>query len=250
MSPLDTAARQARLLDRIEHRPWPPPSGRWAVARTIEDVLAAHWRVSAGALLEHVPPGLELECRDGSAWLGLIAARVSAQRVRGLLPLPLSSLELHVRTYVTGPDGRPGALLLGLDTSSGLAAEAARRALGAAAGRARASALRDGEWTGYEFARAHEPGRVFSGRVRARGATFDAAPESLAGFFLERYAVYAAGRGGRLLRAELHHAPWRLRAADGEIALASIAPVALSGDPLCHAAARQDLLVWPLEPVR
>ena len=55
--------------------------------------------------------------------------------------------------------------------------------------------------------------------------------------------------GGGLCRAELHHGPWPLQRAEAELELTSIAPFTLRGEPVCHFAARQDTLVWPLERV-
>ena len=65
-------------------------------------------------------------------------------------------------------------------------------------------------------------------------------------FLVERYCLYTAD-GGRLYRAELHHAPWRLQAATGEIETATIAPVAVDGPPRLLFAASQDVLVWGLD---
>lgn len=249
MIPLEAVARQARSLEQVEHRPWPLPAGRWAAARTYEDVLFAHWRVRAAELRGHVPSTLELETHDGAAWLGVTVSRVSAQRARGLLPLPGSFLELQVRTYVTSGE-RPGIWLLSVDASSRLAVEAARRALGLPSFDARMSASREGRSTAYECARSGEPGRVFSARFRPKGHEFHPAAGSLESFLTERYCVYAIDRRGRVRRAELHHRPWALHFADAAIELASIAPVGLHGEPLCHVAGRQDVLIWPLEPVR
>ena len=50
-------------------RPWPEPARPWSVTMAWEDLLFLHWRVDARALAAHIPPGLELETFDGSAWL-------------------------------------------------------------------------------------------------------------------------------------------------------------------------------------
>jgi hypothetical protein len=47
-----------------------------------------------------------------------------------------------------------------------------------------------------------------------------------------------------------HHEPWPLQPADAEIELTTISPIALDGPPLVHFARRQDVVIWPLEPVR
>jgi uncharacterized protein YqjF (DUF2071 family) len=245
------AGRQARSLDHVAHRPWPLPAGRWALGQTWEDLLFAHWRVPAAELESLLPDGLELEEHEGSAWLGIAPFRLTALRLRGGLPVPrLSSfLEVNVRTYVRGPDGRSGVWFLSLDASSGLAVRAARRLYRLPYFQARASLDRTGDWRDVECARLGERGKVLSGRYRPDGDVFHAEPGSLAWFLVERYCLYSIDRTGALHRADVHHEPWELRHAEAELELTSIAPFALRGAPLCHFAARQDTLVWPLRRI-
>jgi len=246
---LRSAGRQARLLDNVDHRPWPPPAGRWTLAETLEDVLFAHWPVSPAALRPLVRDDVEIETHDGSAWVGIVALRVTALRGRGLLPVPgfSSFLQLNVRTYVRGRDDKPGVWFLSLDASSRFAVEGARRRFGLPFFHARMSFDETGDWRDVECARIGERGRVFSGRYRPVGEEFVSAPGSLEEFLFERYCLYATGRTGLLHRAEIHLEPWSVRGAEAEIELATIAPLELSGSCVCHAAARQDLVVWPLE---
>ena len=152
-----------------------------------------------------------------------------------------------MRTYVRGPDGRPGVWFLSLDASSRIAVEGARRRFGLPFFHARLSLDETGDWRDVECARIGERGRVFSGRYRADGMEAVPAPASLEAFLVERYCLYATGRNGALLRGEIHHRPWALRNAEAEIELATIVPLELNGSALCHVAAPQDLVVWPLE---
>ena len=85
-------------------------------------------------------------------------------------------------------------------------------------------------------------------RYRPDGAVFHAEPGSLEWFLTERYCLYATDRG-RLARAEIHHELWPLQAAEAEVELASIAPLELPDEPLVHFSRRQDVVIWPLEPV-
>ncbi|TML55054.1 MAG: DUF2071 domain-containing protein, partial [Actinobacteria bacterium] len=82
------------------------------------------------------------------------------------------------------------------------------------------------------------------------GPLFEPKPGTLEHFLTERYCLYADdGRG--LHRAEIHHPPWELRPAEIEIALNTMPPdgIELDGEPICHLAQRQDVVIWPLEPV-
>lgn len=247
---LDAAIRQNRSLEHLEHRPWPPPQRGWVMGQTWEDLLFAHWRVTADEVREHVPPGLEVDEFDGSAWLAVTPFRLTGLRARGLLPLPYVSsfLELNVRTYVRAEE-KPGIWFFSLDASSRIAVEAARRTYRLPYFHARMSVQRHGEWVEYECARLDEAGRVFSGRYRPAGAVFHAEPGSLEWFLAERYCLYTTDGRGRLARAEVHHELWPLQPAEAEIELASISPLELRGEPLLHFSRRQDVVLWPLEHV-
>jgi uncharacterized protein YqjF (DUF2071 family) len=249
MFQFDAALRQSRSLEHLAHRPWPPPVRGWTMGQTWEDMLFANWRVAADAVRPHVPPELEVDVHDGSAWLGITPFRLTGLRGRGLLPLPGANafLELNVRTYVTTGD-KPGLWFFSLDASSRLAVEAARRTYKLPYVHARMSATKRGEWIAYECARSDEAGRVFSGRYRPNGAVFHAEPGTLEWFLTERYCLYTTDRG-RLARAEIHHELWPLQPAEAEIDLASISPLELRGEPLVHFSRRQDSVIWPLEQV-
>jgi uncharacterized protein YqjF (DUF2071 family) len=245
------AGRQARSLRRVEHRPWPLPAGRWSNGQTWEDLLFAHWRVPLEEVRRHVPRALEVELHDGSAWLGIVPFRVTGMRARGLLPVPGASsfLELNVRTYVRAADERPGVWFFSLDASSRLAVQAARRVYRLPYFHARLAHDRANGWVDVECTRLGERGKVFSGRYRAAGEAFHAEPGSLEWFLTERYCLYATDAAGGLHRAEIHHDLWPLQPAEAEIELTSIAPFELRGEPLCHTARRQDVVVWPLERI-
>jgi uncharacterized protein len=250
MLDLDAANRQARSLEHLEHRPWPLPRRGWTMGQTWEDLLFAHWPVPLDDVRPHVPDGLEVETYDGTAWVSITPFRMSAVRARGLLPLPgLSSfLELNVRTYVTDGE-KPGIWFFSLDASARLAVELARRTYKLPYFHARMSAVRRGEWIDAECARIGEAGRVFCGSYRPDGPVAPAEPGTQEWFLAERYCLYTTDERGRLLRAEIHHELWPLQPAEGLVELASIAPLQLFGEPICRFSRRQDVLVWPVEPV-
>ena len=221
------------------------------MAQTWEDLLFAHWPVPVEQVRDHVPPRLEVGEHDGSAWVTVAPFRLTNLRTRGTLPLPRVSsfLELNVRTAVVGPDGRPGVWFFSLDASSRLAVELARYTYKLPYVHARMSATRNGEWIDYESARIAEPARVFSGRYQPYGEARHAEPGSLEWFLMEHYCLYTTDRRRRLYRAEIHHEPWPLQPADGEIELASISPFELRGAPICWFSRRQDVVIWPLASV-
>jgi uncharacterized protein len=239
VGPLDDAAAQARSLREAEHRPYPLPVRPWTMGQTWQNLLFAHWRVPHDALRPHVPARLEVEEHDGSAWVGLTPFRVTGLRLRGAPPLPLLSsfLELNCRTYVRAGE-RPGIWFFSLDASSRAAVAAARRTYRLPYRHARIDA------TGDSFRAAADAGRSFRARYHGVGMPAAAERGTLEHFLVERYCLYA-GEGD--VRAEIHHAPWALQPAEADVEQQDIAPVELEGEPICHYARRQDVVVWSPE---
>jgi uncharacterized protein YqjF (DUF2071 family) len=239
MGRFDDAAAQARSLRVTQHRPYPAPERPWTMGQTWQELLFAHWRVAYDELRPHVPERLELEQHDGSAWIGLTPFRVSGLRLRGAPPLPLLSsfLELNCRTYVRAGD-RPGIWFFSLDASSRAAVAAARRTYRLPYRHARI------DTAGGSFRAETDAGGVFRASYHGVGMPASADPATLEYFLVERYCLYA---GDGEIRAEIHHAPWPLQAAEAEVEQRGIAPVALEGDPICHYARRLDVVVWSPE---
>jgi uncharacterized protein YqjF (DUF2071 family) len=246
---LRAPARQSGSLAETAHRPWPLPGGSWIMGQSWDDLLFAHWRVDADEVRKLVPAELEVEEHEGSAWLGITPFVLRGFRLRGTLPLPVVSTfpEINVRTYVTA-GGKPGIWFFSLDTSSVVAVEAARRTYKLPYFHARISVERDPQRIRYTSARRNGARPfVFEASYGAEGEAAEPSPGSLEAFLAERYCLYAHDADG-LHRAEIHHPPWRIRAADAEIALNTMPPdgIELAGEPLLHLAERQDVVVWPL----
>jgi uncharacterized protein YqjF (DUF2071 family) len=196
-----------------------------------------HWRFDPAAVAAVLPPGLEPDTYDGSAWAGLVLFRLTVYptlagrrlpAVPGLCDFP----EVNVRTYVRGADGGRGITFLSLDAPN----------LGAVA------VARSGAWAlPYHWARIR---MRESGDVRAYsctrwgGASTTAAvrvgPRIEAGglerFVTDRFTFYNTTRGGGLSRSDASHPPWELaraevlHAADGLIAATGLP--APDGPPL------------------
>lgn len=241
---LETPARQAAVTQVVEHRPWPLPDGPWVHAQTWNDLLFAHWRIPEDVLRPLVPEELELETFDGTPWLGITPFVLTGFRLRGLPPLPLVSSfpELNVRTYVAHRD-KPGIWFFSLDAGSAWAVEGAKLTYKLPYRRARMSARRESGWVAYESSR---EGRVFSARYRGAGDLLRVERGSLEEFLAERFCLYTVD-GGRVKRAEIHHAPWPLQRGEATIELNTMAPVELPEDkPHLLFSARQDAVLWPL----
>jgi uncharacterized protein len=247
-----TIALQQRTLDELTHRPWPLPEGSWLQGQTWCDVLLAHWRVPAEQLRRVMPPALPLHLYDdGSAWLGITPFVVRGLRLRGTPPLPWVSQfpELNVRTYVE-LDGKPGIYFFSLDAGRRAAVIAARRTYRLPYFHARMRTGREGERIDYESERIDSSGApaAFRGQYSPAG---EITHDHLARWLAERYCAYTVDERGRPLRIDIHHPPWPLQPAEGELeaqAMADQIGIDVEGEPLLHFSARQDTLIWPLRP--
>jgi hypothetical protein len=241
---LDAVARQARVAADAAHRPWPLPRSPWAQAQTRRDILLAHWRVPIDVLARLLPVEVAADTFDGEAWLNVSAYRVTGLRVRGLPPLPgLSTFpQLEVSTPVT-VDGYPGLWLFQIETAKQIVVEASKRTHRFPAYRARISTGRDA--VGFHFD-ATRDGLELDAVYAGRGSEFSPGPGTVEHFLTERYALYTAD-GGRLYRAQVHHAPWLLQGAAGEVRSATLAPLPIEGEPYLLYSTAQDILLWALE---
>jgi uncharacterized protein YqjF (DUF2071 family) len=246
---------QREVLRETAHRPWPLPDGPWLMGQTWCDLLFAHWPVSREALERVVPAPLLIDEFDGTPWLGITPFRVESLRLRGTPPVPPISEfpELNVRTYVT-VDGAPGIYFLSLDAASRAAVHAARFAYRLPYFRSRISMQEDGDAIAYDATRISEdgPAAEFSARYGPAGGRIDPGPDSLARWLTERYCLYTLDDSRRVQRGEIHHPPWPLHEGWAEIEVNSMAApqgIELEGDPLLHFAPRQDVVLWPIEPV-
>ena len=215
------------------------------------ELLFLHWPLPPDALRPHVPPPLELDIHDGSAWLGITPFELVGFRLVALPPVPKLSTfpELNVRTYVTY-DGKPGIWFLSLDADSRLAVAAARRFYRLPYFQARMTAERAGNGFAVRSKRADPRGNqaVFSVRYQPHGEEWRPPPGSLEAFLMERYCLYALEERGSLLRADIHHPPWRIRRAEFELTENTMPPIELDlsdAEALATHSARQDVLIWP-----
>jgi uncharacterized protein len=249
----DEIPGQRRALAETTHRPWPSPARAWLMGQTWYSLLFAHWAVSPEALRPLVPEPLELDLREGQAWLGVTPFVVAGLRARGTPPLPWVSRfpELNVRTYVDY-GGRPGIYFFSLDAARLAAVAAARRAYRLPYFHAEMSARHEGQTVFYESKRIHSGGPSPELRM-SYGATGPRLPVehgSLERWLAERYCLYVVDERGRALRADIHHAPWPLQPAVATIEFNTMARplgLELDSDPLLHYSARQDTLIWALE---
>jgi uncharacterized protein YqjF (DUF2071 family) len=242
--------------DDTDHRPYPLPDRPWTVFMRWLDLAFLHWRVPADQLRRLLPAGVELDTFDGNAWIGIVPFRMTGIRHRLLAPVPglCAFHELNVRTYVTR-DGKPGVWFFSLDAANPLAVFGARRTfhLRYFHARMRSAASPDGT-IAYESVRTHrgEPPARFVGGYRATSDVLRAAPRTLEHFLTERYCLYCVDPTGRILRGDIHHAPWPLRRAKAELSVNTMTcPLGIELPdelPIVHVAHKIDAFAWTLIP--
>lgn len=244
------------MMTQTAHRPWPLPEGPWIMAQTWNDLLFAHWPVSADLLAPFIPAGLAIDRFEGEAWLGVVPFWMSGVRPRYVPSLPYFSrfAELNVRTYVVA-GGKPGVLFLSLDAANPVAVAAARRWFHLPYFNAAMSVQEERGTIRYSSRRIHRgaPEAVFTGSYRPTSPVFTARPGTLEHWLTERYCLYTADRHGNLLRGEIHHQPWPLQWAEAEIEQNSMA--ACHGltlpdtKPLLHFSKTLQTRIWGLRRV-
>jgi uncharacterized protein YqjF (DUF2071 family) len=105
----------------------PEPVKRAVMVQQWRDLAYVHWRYPAEEVQALLPPGLEVDTFDGSAWVGLIPFSMKNIGLPRLPAVPYfgSFPEVNVRTYVRR-NGVPGVWFFSLDVNRFLPALVAR----------------------------------------------------------------------------------------------------------------------------
>lgn len=241
------------VTQQTSHRPWPLPQTRWVMSMRWHDLLFLHWPVRPQLIRPLIPAEIDLETFDGWCWIGVVPFYMTGVRAR-YIPLPLAFPELNVRTYVNTP-GRSGVWFFSLDAANWLAVRVARW-FGLPYYNAQMPVELRADAIHYKSARVHRQARPaeFDASYRPAGAVYQAGTRTLEHWLTERYCLYAAKDGGQIVYGEIHHLPWPLQPAEVELRVNTMTQpigIDLPGDkPLCHFARYQEVLAWPIVPLR
>ncbi len=245
--------RRHPAFARTDHRPWALPKRPWAWRQSWRELLFVHWPVPAAVLRPLVPAGLEVQEFDGTSWVGVVPFRMEGVMRRPFPDLPGVSAfpELNVRLYVEA-DGKPGVWFLSLDAANPLAVWAARRFLHLPYYLADIAMERKGDDLTFASQRRGAPER-FEATYGPTGPDEEAVAGTFEHWLTERYCLYAATPNGRLLRNEVHHAPWPLQPAyaylEPNTLLAGFGIDVGPGRPHVRYAEGVDVVVWDAEVV-
>ena len=248
---MHAAFRPEMVLGRIEHRPYPIPSGPWVLGMSWRDLLFMHWPVGVEDLRPLVPPALSIDTFESSAWLGVVPFDMTGVRPHFLPAVPgLSHFpEINLRTYVTA-EGRPGIWFFSLDANSRVAVRLARATFDLPYFDAEMSCHASDDQVDYRSLRTHKgaPRAEFAARYSPVGEPFESERGSIDSFLTERYCLYSADGRGNVRRGEIHHHLWPLQPAEAEVStLAMTRQIGLKlpeTAPILYFSKRLDVLAW------
>ncbi|NNC93854.1 MAG: DUF2071 domain-containing protein [Acidimicrobiia bacterium] len=223
-----------------------PPTPAEAVARPVmlqgwKDLAYVHWRYDPAVVQSRLPAGLTVDTFDGDAWVGLVAFHMERIRLPGTPAIPYFGTfpETNVRTYVRGPDGRPGVWFDSLDVTRLLPVMVARASYRLPYMWSQMSILHDGHRTTYSARRRWPgPAGASSSFTVRRGELMPAeSVTALEHFLTARWGLFTQLRS-RLAYAPVDHAPWPLEHAalesiDDQFVRAAGYPGPV-GEPLVH----------------
>lgn len=245
------------ILQQADHRPWELPQSPWMMAQSWQKLLFAHWAIPADKVRPFISQGLELDCFDGMAWIGVVPFLMNHVRWRFLPPIPTTTTfpELNVRTYVTAGD-KQGVWFFSLDATSQLAVISARLGFHLPYFSAKMSISQNADgWIVYDSHRIHRgaPTANFIARYRPISDVFYSEVGSFDEWLTERYCLYAADKRGTVYRCEIQHEKWRLQRAEAELSLNTMDQASQlcfpDEAPILHYADNIDVLTWLLEKI-
>jgi uncharacterized protein YqjF (DUF2071 family) len=226
------------------------------------ELLFVHWPVRPEELRPLVPPQLDLDTFDATAYVGLVPFTMTGVRPIGLPPVRgLSSFhETNVRTYVHRSGRDPGVWFFSLDAANRIAVSLARRLYHLPYYYARifleheaARRADDPQPILYAGTRRRPDPRPASYLIRATptGSIRPARLDTFEHFLVERYLLYALANG-RVYRGQVHHQPYPLQSAEivslDETLLAAAGIRRPDSPPLGHFAGGVDVKVYALQP--
>jgi uncharacterized protein YqjF (DUF2071 family) len=225
--------------------------------QTWSKLLFAHWPVKPEVLRPLIPPQLEIDTFEGTAWIGVVPFYMSNVRFHYLPPFPTTTefCELNVRTYVFPKGGKPGVWFFSLDAASALAVMGARVAFHLPYYNAAMSLTPTGSEIHYHSQRTHRgaPPAQFEGRYQPNGDVYYSQEGTRDHWLTNRLALYAADSHRNVYRADITHDPWPLQPAQADISVNTMTQAAgislPDTNPLLHYVERLDILAWYLKPI-
>jgi uncharacterized protein YqjF (DUF2071 family) len=230
-----------------------PPNDQAAIMyQQWRSLLFLHWPIAPSEIQKRLPAGLQVDCHQGAAYLGIVPFYMHGLRPRYCPPLPAISYfpELNLRTYVYDADGQPGVWFFSLDAQSHISVWCARNIfnLNYHYARMRYRLEEDGE---VKFSSTRPGHATQSFCYQPTGSSYRAVPGSLDYFLLERYRLFTLSKAGRLMQGRVHHRPYQIQAAtviqysDDLFKNNKLSPPAQAPAHICYSAAA-NVSIYPM----
>ncbi|WP_236700282.1 YqjF family protein [Allosalinactinospora lopnorensis] len=198
--------------DRLPSATAAPLPGPPLVRQSWRDTTFVHWPVAPADVAPLLPPGTRPDTLGGVSHVGLVAFRVTATTVAGVLPTG-GFTEVNVRLYAVDGAGRRGVVFVTMDADS-LHSVLAARALTGLPYIWSDTSLRPQEGgIAAGAVRRRWPGGHARGRWRIAVRDHLAEPSPLERFLTARWGLHTA-HAGRTWWIGISHRPWRLFRAD------------------------------------
>jgi uncharacterized protein YqjF (DUF2071 family) len=212
-----------------------------------------HWRLPSADVARRIPSSLAADSFDGSAWVGVTPFQLRNLRLPGLPAVPWISHfpETNCRTYVTAPDGSRGIWFFSLEAARFAAVAGARVAYGLPYFWSRMRVHIEGARIHYQSARRRPHACATTDIEVERGEPVEPGP--LEHFLTARYRLFSSV-AGRLIYADVEHAPWPLARARviraGQTLIQCAGLPRPAGEPLAHYSPGVHVRVGPPRPLR
>ena len=191
----------------------PRPKERTIGAQSWRRLAFIHWPIAPESIERHLPAGLEVDVFEGKTYVGLIPFAMRSVRARWMPRfVGLHFLETNLRCYVRCRD-EPGVFFFSLEAGSRLAVKVARFQFGLPYYHADMSLEIAGDEITYRSKRRDRSAAALRLGYRIGPPLPASEPGTLQHFLIERRILFAQRRGA-LVRAEVHHHPYPLRAAE------------------------------------
>ena len=177
------------------------------------DLAYIHFRYDASEVAALLPPQLDVDIHDGSAWVGLVPFSMRGIGLPRLPSVPYlgSFPEINVRTYVVH-DGVPGVWFFSLDINRLLPTVVARATYKLPYCWGSASHKRSGDRLTTRVQRRWPTPRAHT-TIDLRIGEVISAPSPLEIFLTARWGLYSHGGGDSVRYAPVQHPNWPLQRA-------------------------------------
>lgn len=190
-------------------------TGPHAFSMTFRDGLFLHWPFDPADIDPLVPDPLDLDTRNGRAWVSIVSFVLADAGFRFTPRVTrLTVPELNLRTYVQLGE-QSGLFFLSIDIASASVARTVRTATRLPVYTADIQARSHADRVTFRSVRQGDETARFSATYSPTGEVFRAEPGTVDHWLAERRRLYDPGtRGPGVLVAEISHQPWPLQSAE------------------------------------